>query len=200
MSRRSAPRLLLLGLSVALVAAACSVGVGTAPEDFVAPDEQGGGNGGSGGADADVDLLVDGPEAAVADLEAAVGTERVKALELAVYADSVYLEAQDPDDPTRVLVYNWNVGEGVTESGEKDVAGIDLDARLFAVNQVDLSAIPGLVADAPSLTGVQGDITSSVSVQRPAGSPTLITVFVSTPRGQNGAVVADQDGNVLTSS
>ena len=80
------------------------------------------------------------------------------------------------------------------------MAGIDLDARLFAVNQVDLSAIPGLVADAPSLTGVQGDITSSVSVQRPAGSPTLITVFVSAPRGQNGAVVADQDGNVLTSS
>ena len=142
----------------------------------------------------------DGPEAAVAELEAAVGTERVKALQLAIYPDSVYLEAQDPDDPSRVLVYNWNVGEGVTEGGEKDVAGIDLDAQLFALNQVDLSAIPGLVADAPGLTGVQGDITSSVSVQRPVGSPTLITVFVSTPRGQSGAVIADQDGTVLTTS
>ena len=198
MRRRSALRLLALAAGITL-AAACSVGVGTAPEDYVAPDEQGGGNGGSGG-DADVDLLVDGPEAAVAELEAAVGTERVKALELAVYSDSVYLEAQDPDDPTRVLVYNWNVGEGVTENGEKDVAGIDLGTRLFALNQVDLSAIPGLVADAPGLTGVQGDITSSVSVQRPAGSPTLITVFVSTPRGQNGAVIASQDGTVLATS
>ena len=198
MRRRSALRLLALAAGITL-AAACSVGVGTAPEDYVAPDEQGGGNGGSGG-DADVDLLVDGPEAAVAELEAAVGTERVKALELAVYSDSVYLEAQDPDDPTRVLVYNWNVGEGVTENGEKDVAGIDLGTRLFALNQVDLSAIPGLVADAPGLTGVQGDITSSVSVQRPAGSPTLITVFVSTPRGQNGAVIASQDGTVLSTS
>lgn len=199
MRRTSALRLLLLSALLVFLAAACSVGVGTAPEDYVPPDGQGGGNRG-GTEDADGDLLVDGPEVAIADLEAAVGAERVKALQLAVYSDSVYLEAQDPDDPARVLVYNWNLGEGVTESGEKDVAGVDLAAQLFPLNQVDLSAIPGLVADAPDLTGVQGDITSSVSVQRPAGSPTLITVFVSTPRGQNGAVIADQDGTVLSTS
>lgn len=199
MRRRSTLRLLVLAVAVTLGAAACSVGVGTPPEDFVAPDEQGDG-GGNGGAATDVDLLVDGPDVALADLADAVGTERVKALQLAIYTDSVYLEAQDPDDPGRVLVYNWNLGEGVTDGGEKDVTGVDLDAQLFPLNQVDFSAIPGLVADAPGLTGVQGVITSSVNVQRPAGSPTLITVFVSTPRGQNGAVIADQDGNVLSTS
>lgn len=200
MRRRSVLRLLVLAVAVTLGAAACSVGVGTPPEDYVAPDEQGGGDGDGGGAATDVDLLVDGPEVALADLADAVGTERVKALQLAIYPVSVYLEAQDPDDPSRVVVYNWNVGEGVTDGGEKDVAGVDLDAQLFPLNQIDFSTIPGLVADAPGLTGVQGDVTSSVNVQRPAGSPTLITVFVSTPRGQNGAVIADQAGNVLSTS
>ena len=47
---------------------------------------------------------------------------------------------------------------------------------------------------------LRGDVTSSVTVQRPAGSPTLVTVFVSTPRGQNGAVVADAAGNVLSTT
>ena len=200
MRRRSVLRLLAVAVAVTLGATACSVGVGTPPEDYVAPDEQGGGNGDGGGAATDVDLLVDGPEVALADLADAVGTERVKALQLAIYTDSVYLEAQDPDDPSRVVVYNWNVGEGVTDGGETDVAGVDLEAQLFPLNQIDFSTIPGLVAGAPGLTGVQGDVTSSVNVQRPAGSPTLITVFVSTPRGQNGAVIADQAGNVLSTS
>ncbi len=197
MRRRSVLRLLLFAAVVALGATSCSVGVGTPPEDFVSPDEQGAGGGGGA---AEVDLLAEGPQVAIADLKEAIGTERIKALHLAVYPDSVYLEAQDPDDPARVLVFNWNRGEGVSESGEKDVSGIDLDAQLFPLNQVDFSAIPGLVADAPGLTGVQGVITSSVDVQRPAGSPVLVTVFVSTPRGQNGAVIADQDGNVLSTT
>lgn len=201
MSRRPLRHLLVLAVLAAVTvvgAAACSVGVGTPPEDYVPP---GGGNGAEGtGASGDVNLLVDGADDAVADLADAVGTERVKALQLAIYVDSVYLEAQDPDDPARVDTYNWYADEGVTSGGPKDVSGVDLDAQLFPLNRVDLDAIPGLVADAPELTGVQGDVTSSVIVQRPAGSPTLITVFVSTPRGQNGAVVADQDGNVLSTS
>lgn len=199
MTRPRMLRLIVLTALAALVAASCSVGVGTPPEDYVAPDGSGAGRGNSG-ATADVDLLVDGAEDAVADLRDAVGTERVKALLLAIYADSVYLEAQSPSDPTRVDIYNWNAGEGVTSGGEKDVSDVDLDAQLFPLSQVDLSAVPDLVASAPGLVDVHGDITSSVTVQRPPGSPTLITVFVSTPRGQNGAVIADQDGNVITTS
>lgn len=201
MTRSRSLRLLVLATLVALLAAACSVGVGTAPEDFVAPDEQGGGRGGRGGGDADVDLLVDGAEEAMAELAAAVGTERVKALQLAFYTDSIYLEAQSPDDPSRVDVYNWNAGEGVTSGGEKDISGVNLDARLFNVNQVNLAAIPDLVAAAPDRLGIQGNITSSVIVQRPENSPTtLMTVFVSTPRGANGAVIADQNGNIVATS
>ena len=88
----------------------------------------------------------------------------------------------------------------MTAAGPKDVSGVDLERQLFRVAQVDLGAVPALVADAPGLTGVQGDVTSSVTIQRPAGSPVLVTVFVTTPRGQNGAVIADADGNVLTTS
>lgn len=174
------------------------LGVGTAPEDYVPDDGAPGASGGADGAAA-VDLLVDGPQEAVAELRAAVGGP-VRALQLTVYPDSVYLEAQRPGDPGRVDVYRWDAGEGASEGGEKDVAGVDLEAQLFALSQVDLSALPGLVADAPGLTGVRGDVTSSVTVQRPAGSPTLVTVFVSTPRGQNGAVVADAAGNVLSTT
>lgn len=199
MTRPRMLRLLVIAVLTALLAASCSVGVGTPPEDYVAPDGSGA-NGDGGGAPADVDLLADGADEAVAELRDAVGTERVKALLLAIYADSVYLEAQNPSDPARVDIFNWNAGEGVTSGGEKDVSGVDLDARLFPLNQVDLGAIPDFVAGAPDRLGIQGDITSSVNVQRPAGSPTLITVFVSTPRGQNGAVVADQDGNVVATS
>ena len=137
MRRRSVLRLLVLAVAVTLGAAACSVGVGTPPEDYVAPDEQGGGNGDGGGAATDVDLLVDGPEVALADLADAVGTERVKALQLAIYSDSVYLEAQDPDDPSRVVVYNWNVGEGVTDGGELPVEDADDAGRVtLRENQV----------------------------------------------------------------
>lgn len=194
-------RLLVLAALVALLGASCSVGVGTAPEDFVAPDEQSGADRDGDGSGADVDLLADGAEEAMAELADAVGGERVRALELAFYPDSVYLEAQRPADPARVDVYNWNAGEGVSSGGEKDVSGIDLDARLFNVNQVNLAAIPELVAAAPDRLGIQGDITSSVIVQRPESSPmTLMTVFVSTPRGANGALIADQNGNIVATS
>jgi len=200
MTRSRTLRLLVLVALLALLGASCSIGVGTAPEDFVAPDEQGGGGGRGGGGGAEVDLLVDGAEEAVAELAGAVGTERIKALQLAIYTDSIYLEAQNPSDPARVDVYNWNAGEGVTSGGEKDVSGVDLDAQLFAVNQVDLAAIPGLVASAPDRLGILGVITSSVTVQRPPASPTFITVFVSTPRGENGAVIFDQQGTVIAAS
>lgn len=196
---RTALRLLVLTAVVALAAGACSVGVGTPPEDFVAPDDGSGATEDGGGA-ADVNPLVDGLDVPLADLAEAIGTENIKALQLAAYSDSVYLEAQDPDDPTAVEVWNWDAGEGVTDSGPKDVTGIDLETQLFRVNQVDLGAIPGLVADAPDLTDVQGEISSSVTIQRPPGSPILVTVLVTTPRGQTGAVVADADGNVLSTS
>lgn len=197
---RTALRLLVPTVLVVLVAGACSVGVGTPPEDYVPPDGADATTDDAGGTAADVNPLVDGLDVPLADLADAIGTDNIKALQLAAYSDSVYLEAQDPDDPTAVEVWNWNAGEGVTDAGPKDVSGVDLERQLFRVNQVDLAAVPGLVADAPDLTGVQGEITSSVSIQKPAGSPTLITVFVSTPRGQNGAVVAGADGNVLTTS
>lgn len=198
--RRRALRLLAPTALVALAAGACSVGVGTPPEDYVPPDGASDTTTADGTSAADVNPLVDGLDVPLADLADAIGTENIKALQLAAYSDSVYLEAQDPDDPTAVEVWNWDAGEGVTDSGPKDVSGVDLEQQLFRVNQVNLGAIPGLVTDAPDLTDVQGDVNSSVSIQKPAGSPTLITVFVSTPRGQSGAVVADADGNVLSTS
>lgn len=200
MTRSRVLRLIVLASLLALLGASCSVGVGTAPEDYIAPDEQGGGAGNDNGGDPNVDLLVDGAEEAMAELAAAVGTERVRALQLAIYTDSIYLEAQNPDDPGRVDVFNWNAGEGVSENGEKNLSGVNLELQLFAVNQIDLAAIPGLVADAPQRLNIQGDITSSVTVSRPPASPTFITVFVSTPRGVNGAVIADQNGTVITTS
>lgn len=199
MTRSCRLRLLITAALVAFAAGACSVGVGTAPEDYVPPEgaEQAGGGDAS---TADLNPLVDGLDEPLAELADAIGTRNLKALQLAAYDDSVYLEAQDPDDPSVVEVWNWNAGEGVTAAGPKDVSGVDLERQLFRVAQVDLGAVPGLVADAPGLTGVQGDVTSSVTIQRPAGSPVLVTVFVTTPRGQNGAVIADADGNVLTTS
>lgn len=198
--RRHALRLLVPTALVALVAGACSVGVGTPPEDYVPPDGADTAGEDGGGSAADVNPLVDGLEVPLADLAEAIGTDNIKALQLAAYSDSVYLEAQDPDDPTSVEVWNWDAGEGVTDSGPKDVTGVDLETQLFRVNQVDLSAIPGLVADAPGLTGVQGEISSSVTIQRPQGSPILVTVIATTPRGQTGAVVANADGDVLSTS
>ena len=197
---RTALRLLVPAALVALAAGACSVGVGTPPEDYVPPGGADDATAGAQSPAADLNPLVDGLDVPLADLAEAIGTDNIKALQLAAYSDSVYLEAQDPDDSGAVEVWNWNAGEGVTDAGPKDVSGVDLENQLFRVNQVDLGAIPGLVADAPDLTDVQGEITSSVSIQKPVGSPPLITVFVSTPRGQNGAVVADADGNVLTTS
>lgn len=201
MSRRSPRSLLAVAVLVAVVlgAAACSVGVGTPPEDYVPPDGASDATD-DGSSAADVDLLVDGADDVVAAMADAVGTERVKALQLAIYVDSAYLEAQSPDDPSRVDTYNWYADEGVTSGRPKDVSDVDLDAQLFPLNGVDLDAIPGLVADAPALLDLHGELTTSVIVQRPAGSPTLITVFVSTPRGESGAVVADANGNVLSTS
>lgn len=198
--RRTVLRLLLPIALVVLVAGACSVGVGTPPEDYVPPDGADADAADGGGTAADVNPLVDGLEVPLADLAEAIGTDDIKALQLAAYSDSVYLEAQDPDDPSVVEVWNWDAGEGVTDSGPKDVTGVDLETQLFRVAQVDLGAIPGLVADAPDLTGVQGEISSSVTIQRPPGSPILVTVIATTPRGQTGAVVADADGNVLSTS
>lgn len=192
------PRLvrpIVLAVLVAVLAGACSAGVGTPPEDYVPP----GGNHGGAADAANTDLLADGATPALDDLRAEIGGERVRALELAIYADSVYLEAQNRDDPARVDIYNWNAGEGVSSGGEKDVAGVDLESALFSLNRVNVAAIPGLVADAPARLGIQGDISSSVAVNR-AGGQILTTVFVSTPRGQTGALVADQDGNVVATS
>ena len=198
-SRRLRP--LLTAALLALTVGACSVGVGTAPEDYVPPEgAQGDDAGGGDPSTADLNPLVDGLDVPLAELAEEIGTNNIKALQLAAYDDSVYLEAQDPDDPTVVEVWNWDAGEGVTGSGPKDVSGVDLESQLFRVSQVNLGAVPGLVADAPDLTDVQGEITSSVTIQKPAGSPVLVTVFVTTPRGQNGAVIADADGNVLTTS
>ena len=193
-------RLLIPVLSLALATAACSVGVGTAPEDYVPPEGADAGDEAGDPSTADLNPLVDGLEVPLAELADEIGTANIKALQLAAYDDSVYLEAQDPDDPTVVEVWNWNAGEGVSGAGPKDVSGVDLERQLFRVAQLDLGAVPGLVADAPDLTGVQGDITSSVTIQRPAGSPVLMTVVVTTPRGESGAVIADSDGNVLTTS
>ncbi|HMQ24951.1 MAG TPA: hypothetical protein PKA98_03120 [Acidimicrobiales bacterium] len=197
-SRRLRP--LLLAALLALTVGACSVGVGTAPEDYVPPEGAQDDDGGGDPSTADLNPLVDGLDVPLAELGDAIGTRNLKALQLAAYDDSVYLEAQDPDDPTVVEVWNWDAGEGVTGSGPKDVSGVDLESQLFRVSQVDLDAVPGLVADAPGPTGVQGDVTSSVTIQKPPGSPVLVTVFVTTPRGQNGAVIAGADGSVLTTS
>ena len=64
----------LLVVGLLLLGVLAGLGVGTPPEDYVAPDEQPGAND-DDGSSADIDLLVDGPEEAVAELTAAVGGE-----------------------------------------------------------------------------------------------------------------------------
>lgn len=201
MGRHPLVRTVVVAVLVALLAAACSVGVGTPPEDYVPPDQRGGADRDQGGAE-DVDLLADGAALAVAlgDLKDAVGGGPLEALTLAVYSDQVYLEAQNPSDPAQVDIYNWNAGEGVSSGGQKDVSGVDLEAQLFPVNRVDFAQIPDLIDEAPAQAGIHGDITSSVLVTKPPSSPILTTVLLATPRGQTGSMVVDQEGRVLATS
>ena len=198
MSRRR--RLLLLAGALVVGLAACSVGVGTPPDEYAAEhraDQGGGGGGGGNGGDADVDLLVDGPEQAIADLRAEIGGEQIQAYLVAIDPDAVFVEVPNADDPSQSDRYKWDVVDGVTPLGTRAVSAGGLEP--FALNSIDYAALPDLVAEAPGAAGVNGQVTSHVDVRR-TGGQTLITVSMVTPRGDTGAVVADANGQIIGTS
>jgi hypothetical protein len=188
----------VLGLALTALASACSVGVGTPPDEYAAEQRDGGegGGGGGGGGGEDVDLLVEGPQQAIADLSAEIGGERIQALLLAISSDAVFLEIPS-SDPGQAERYKWDAADGVTSLGTRAVSAPGLEP--FALNSIDYAGLPDLVAEAPAAAGLQGQVNSNVDIRR-AGGQTLITVSMVTPRGDAGAVVADANGQILSTT
>jgi hypothetical protein len=109
---------------------------------------------------------------------------RVRALELALYPTYAFLEAQDPKQKENVDRYPFRNGV-VGESEPVRVMGPGkLEDSLFSLEEVDLSVVPRIVADAQAELAIADGHVSHVLLERdlPFRKEVRFTVYVSSPR------------------
>jgi hypothetical protein len=119
----------------------------------------------------------------------------VRILRISVHPNGAAVEVQDPAAPSHVDRYEFEEGAlGGAEPVQVGRSQKALDARLFALADVDLSIVPRLLPDAVAAARTEQARATHVSIERFEGSgdyPTwgrpLIRVTVDGPRG--GAVV-----------
>jgi hypothetical protein len=127
-----------------------------------------------------------------------LGPRRVRYVNF--YESYVIFEAQDPGTPDNIDRYTFRDGrlgpfEPVNVSGQTLA---DIEADLFAIGEVNWSAIPDLVRAALQQTALEGGSVALVSVERrlPFEPDVRIDVYVSGTR-RNGWLEAAAGGTVL---
>jgi hypothetical protein len=125
--------------------------------------------------------------ALIGTYEAAIGASPAKLLEIVMYPDYAFASAQSPTNAAHVDEYPYRNGVVGASSPVQLIGDGDLEANLFATNEVDWSFINRAVTEAPSLMPAveEGAVTHVIvarSVFRPDFSVT-VRVYVSGPRG-----------------
>lgn len=133
--------------------------------------------------------------AAVADLEAAAG-EPTEVISLSVYPDYAFLAYRDPvrtDDIDRRLWSDGSVGEA-SPNPIDDRVDADTAPSLFALAEVDLALLPGLVADAATRYDRPVEVTH-VIIDRflPFDERVLIRVYATPSDGRSGGGYVSYD-------
>ena len=165
-----------------------------------APNQDGQDGNGDGGAVAPAPTasFFDEPKPAIDALLAAVGSKPVRALQLVIYPTYVHLQAQDAAKKENVDEYRYRNGAvapavPVKLMGDKSPA--TLEKNLFDLDDVDMTKLPGLVADAQKQLGYEGGEVTHVILQRPLPFKSGVhwRIYVRSPR-DSGSVEYDVNG------
>jgi hypothetical protein len=127
-----------------------------------------------------------------------------KVLSLDIKEDEMTLEAQDPKNPQHVDAYRYSMGlvSGPTPVNLSKLINNDLNQNVFSLDEVDISAIPGLIKASIQRTDLEGGKVSSMRLSRGLMLPELTlgppqwSIHVGGPRG-DATLYANSKGEIL---
>ncbi len=142
--------------------------------------------------------LLNGAEAvdAAKAVQQKVGQE-VKALEVVVYPERALFQLQDPTKPENVDQYTYSSGGLGAPAPVKLFGGGKIDDNVFAIKDINFSAIAALVEEAKGKIQIEGAKVTHAIIKRnlPFSRDIQIRVFVNGTR-KNGYLDADASGKV----
>jgi hypothetical protein len=140
-----------------------------------------------------------GAPALMAQYDAAISGEPSRFLQVVMYPDYAFAQAQDANIPDHVDEYPWRDGVIGAASPVQLVGEGDLEANLWSATDVDWTFLARAVAEAPGLTTVEQGAVSHIIVERSvftADFSVLVRVYVSGPR--SSAYVEYTPAGVMT--
>jgi hypothetical protein len=126
-----------------------------------------------------------GAPALIAQYDAAISGEPTRFLQVILYPEYAFAQAQDADIPDHVDEYPWRDGAIGPSSPVQLVGDGDLDANLWSATEVDWTFLARAVAEAPGLTTVEQGTVSHIIVERSvftADFAVVVRVYVTGPR------------------
>jgi hypothetical protein len=118
-------------------------------------------------------------------------------IELDLNPSWVYLKAEDPHLPGKVDEYQWKNGR-MGDPRPVDLTRVKLKDALFALDDVDLRAIPALLDEALKRVNAPGAKVSRVLADRDFSKEVQIRVLIDIANVSGGRVVtADRNGKIL---
>jgi hypothetical protein len=126
-----------------------------------------------------------GAPALMAAFDAAISGEPTRFLQVVLYPDYAFAQAQDAAAPDHVDEYPWRDGVVGASTPVQLVGEGDLEANLWSATDVDWTFIARAVAEAPALTAVEQGTVSHVIVERSVFTPDfalVVHVYVTGPR------------------
>lgn len=121
----------------------------------------------------------------IAAYEATISGDPSRFLEIILYPDYSFAQAQDANAPTHVDEYQWRAGAIGPSVPVQLTGGGDLESNLFSATEVDWTFIARAVAEAPGLAAVEEGQVSHVIVSRSSFTPdfaVVVRVYVTGPR------------------
>jgi hypothetical protein len=138
------------------------------------------------GAPATISPFADGgAPALIGAFDAAISGEPSRFLQVIMYPDYAFAQAQDAAAPDHVDEYPWRDGVVGASSPVQLVGEGDLEANLWSATDVDWTFIARAVAEAPALTTVEQGTVSHIIVERSVFTPDfalVVHVYVTGPR------------------
>ena len=123
------------------------------------------------------------------------GATRITELDLT--PSWVYLKAEDPQHPGKVDEYQWKDGS-IRDPRPVDLTRVKLKDALFALDDVDLRAIPALLDESLKRVNAPGAKVSRVLADRDFSKEVQIRVIIDIANVSGGRVVtADRSGRIL---